>query len=67
MSTKSDNMDWATRPGVKLIVVDCQGSIFSTTKSLANQSCQLQGATSAPEALQAKLFVDRAASKISAY
>ncbi len=37
MSTKSENIDWATRPGVKSIVADCQGSLFSITKSLANQ------------------------------
>ena len=41
MSTKSENIDWATGPGVKLIVADCQGSLFSITKSLASQSCQL--------------------------
>jgi hypothetical protein len=33
MSSKTDNIDWATRPGVKLIVADCLGSGFSRTKS----------------------------------
>lgn len=41
ISTKSANIDWATRPGVRLIVADCQGSRFSTTKSFASHSCQL--------------------------
>ena len=41
MSTKTDSIDWATRPGVKSIVADCLGSRCSRTKSLATQSCQL--------------------------